>query len=319
MSHFLTNLHFTFASLIHDQLFAGLRTPQIPLTGRTYLLTGAASPLVVAAAVHLARLKPARIVLGHPASALASASATEAETHERLASRIRREAGDGFTGELDVWALDMADYDSVLRFAERARATLLRLDGVILGEDCWYDVAREWRTTQHGWERMLQINVVSTALLDPFYVAFRADNAPRILDALNESSTHIDRYGMTKLVLLMLARQMGQLPIAHKVVINCANPGIVRTQKSRLCVSCTNLLAWSPEDGATNLVYAVLKPTPPGAYLAACQIRDPPMWVSSLDGQQAQQRVWWELLDVWMRITPEALGVVGFGLKGVQS
>ncbi|CAK5272437.1 unnamed protein product [Mycena citricolor] len=204
-----------------------------------------------------------------------------------------------------------------------------------------------------AWLGTLQINVVSTALLgllllpllhktgklglphpdapdfpphltflgsaDPFYVAFRADNAPRILDALNESSTHIDRYGMTKLVLLMLARQMGQLPIAHKVVINCANPGIVRTQKSRLCVSCTNLLAWSPEDGATNLVYAVLKPTPPGAYLAACQIRDPPMWVSSLDGQQAQQRVWWELLDVWMRITPEALGVVGFGLKGVQS
>jgi hypothetical protein len=32
-------------------------------------------------------------------------------------------------------------------------------------------------------------------------------------------------------------------------------------------------IGWSAAKGALNLLYAVLKPTPPGAYIGACQIR----------------------------------------------
>jgi hypothetical protein len=125
-------------TLVRVQLFAKLPDTHADLTGRTYLITGSNTGLGLALAIHLARLNPAQIILA---------------VRDLKKGKTAKEsiiAQTGYTGSLEVWELDMASFASVRRFAERANATLKRLDGAVLNAGV---NSPKWEATADGWER----------------------------------------------------------------------------------------------------------------------------------------------------------------------
>lgn len=114
-----------------------------------------------------------------------------------------------------------------------------------------------FRTTPEGWEEALQINVLSTGLLallalpklsatadlpgnsfKPHLVIvasevhewakFPQQDAPTILAALNDKQQAVpsDLYNMSKLLDVLITREIAQLPSAQKIVVNSLNPGL---------------------------------------------------------------------------------------------
>jgi len=133
-----------------------------------------------------------------------------------------------------------------------------------------------------------------------------------VLLALNDpNKIKSGRYAISKLFNLIIARKVAQLPRAEGVVVNVVHPGTVYTEITRdyklgrFVMFWFRLLVWSPAKGALNLLYAVLSPTPPGAYIAACQIREPPPWIKTKEGLELQETAWDELVAVWRGVCPE--------------
>jgi hypothetical protein len=127
-----------FFTFLRVQLFAKLPDTHADLTGRTFLVTGSNTGLGLALAIHLARLNPALLIL-----AVRDLKKGDAAKETVIAET-------GFKGPIEVWELDMADFASVRRFAERATTTLKRLDGAVLnaGINAW-----KWGLTGDGWEK----------------------------------------------------------------------------------------------------------------------------------------------------------------------
>jgi len=257
------------------------------------------------------------------------------------AARAQIIAETGFSGTLDVWDLDMARFESVKKFARRAE-TLERLDGALLNAGINGCV---WETTNDGWERMLQVNALSTGLLGllllpllhvtaarpdasphltitgsaaMFFSSFPEKRAPNILQALNEPSKSAlgDRYSVSKLFNLYTVREIARLPQALGVVVNVVEPGFCVSELMRehhynsFVTYIYSRIGWSSAKGALNLLYAVLKPTPPGAYISACKIRQPASWTCDKEGLEVQKRVWHEMVEIWCRVAPEINAMV---------
>ncbi|KAJ6566761.1 hypothetical protein B0H19DRAFT_1138548 [Mycena capillaripes] len=337
MEHVLASTHYLIFGLLRDQLFAKLTPTYADLTGRTYLITGSNTGLGLGVAVHLARLNAARLVLG-----VRSLAKGEAAKREIVAQT-------GFSGLIDVWELNMESFVSVKRFAEQAKTSLTRLDGAILNAGIH---AKEWNVTADGWERVLQVNVLSTGLLgvlllpllqkttrlpEPnpnaspvlphltitgsgaqYRAKFTAKTAPEILKTLNINTPGVkgDRYETSKLFNLFLAREMAQLRQAEGVIVNVVHPGLVVSEIGReynlgaFVRFLWRWLGWTPAEGSLNLLYGVLSPTPPGAYIATCEVREPPTWVKTRAGAQVQKRAWNEMVEVWGRVEPEVESTV---------
>lgn len=129
----------------------------------------------------------------------------------------------------------------------------------------WSQVApSSFRTTSEGWEETLQINVLSTGLLallalpklsatadlpgndfKPHLVIvasevhewarFPQQDAPTILAALNDKSQAItsDLYKMSKLLDVLITKEIAQLPSAQKINVNSLNPGLCVSELRR--------------------------------------------------------------------------------------
>ncbi|KAJ6472051.1 putative short-chain dehydrogenase [Mycena sanguinolenta] len=322
-------IQFAFGGHLSNHLFAKLPVPNSDLTGRTFILTGSNTGIGLAAAVHLARLNPAYLILG----------VRDLKKGEIAKSQIIAETG--CSAVIDVWELDMADFGSVKKFAERA-GTLERLDGALLNAGM---NASTWQTTSDGWERTLQVNALSQGLLGVlllpslcataarpdasphltftgsaamFFSSFPEKYAPNILQALNDpaKSSVEDRYPVSKLFNLYTVREIARLPRAQGVVVNVVEPGFCVSELMRehnfnaFVTFVYNRIGWSSAKGSLNLLYAALKPTPPGAYISACKIRQPESWTSNKEGLEVQKRVWNEMVGVWCRIAPEVATIV---------
>ncbi|KAJ6620576.1 hypothetical protein B0H10DRAFT_1791582 [Mycena sp. CBHHK59/15] len=254
MGQALSPLRFLFFSFLPDQLFAKLPTTHADLTGRTFLVTGSNTGLGLGLAIHLARLNPAQLILA------------VRDLKKGDAAKAKIMAQTGFAGSLEVWELDMADFGSVKRFAERANTTLKRLDGVVLNAGIH---AGKWDVTSDGWEKTLQVNVLSTGLLgilllpllqattklSPphpdapqtpphltftgsgalFLAKFAEKSASNILQELNDKAKSVqkDRYATSKLLDLFLAREIAELPKAEGVVVNVVDPGLCISELGR--------------------------------------------------------------------------------------
>ncbi|KAJ7625511.1 hypothetical protein FB45DRAFT_67525 [Roridomyces roridus] len=240
------------ASLILNHFFAKVPETQADLVGRTFIVTGSNTGIGFALAVHLARRTPTRLIL-----AVRDVAKGEAAKTEIIAQT-------GFARALEVWQLDMAKFESVKNFADRANTSLERLDGAVLnaGINIW-----SWGVTSDGWERMLQINALATGLLGVlllpllqttaklssppafamaphltftgsagmFLAKFTDKSKPDMLQAMNvEAECDIkDRYFTAKLFDLFLARKIAKLPQANGLVVNVVDPGLCYSDLGR--------------------------------------------------------------------------------------
>ncbi|KKP03452.1 hypothetical protein THAR02_04431 [Trichoderma harzianum] len=137
---------------LYRQLLA--KTPPIAkdvtLAGKTAIVTGSNVGLGLETARQLLRLGLSKLIL-----AVRSESKGKAAREEILADK------DAGTGEIEVWSLDLDSYDSIIQFANRAKA-LERLDIAILNAGL-FQAKEAFSST--GYEKCVQINYLSTVLL----------------------------------------------------------------------------------------------------------------------------------------------------------
>ncbi|KAJ7058028.1 hypothetical protein C8F01DRAFT_1149228 [Mycena amicta] len=325
---------FTF---LPDQLFSQLSETVEDLTGRTYIVTGSNSGLGLASVIHLARMKPARIIL----------AVRDPRKGEKAREKVVAETG--YTC-IEVWELDMASFASVNAFVDKANNELERLDGAILnaGINVPY-----WEETVDGWEKTLQVNVLTTGLLGvlllpllnktatlPSALPDSTQIAPHltitgssaqfvavfhekkeqfgILKALNTESRSgkMDRYLTSKLLLILYARSLAKLPVAKDVVVNVVDPGLCMTNMGsdydfpNWLMSIIKAIAWTSTKGALNIIYALLKPTPPAAFVTSCQVRKSVAWSYTKDAARVQNQLWKEMVEVWTAASPSVANIL---------
>ncbi|KAJ7464633.1 hypothetical protein FB451DRAFT_1561869 [Mycena latifolia] len=327
MGQVLAGLGFLFFHFLPEHL-AKVPETHADLTGRTYLVTGSNTGIGFALAIHLARLNPAQLIL-----AVRDLNRGEAAKEEIIAQT-------GFAGSLEVWQLDMAEFASVKAFAERVNSALKRLDGAVLnaGINAW-----KGETTGDGWEKMLQVNGLSTGLLGilllpllhstaklppphpdsphlaphltitgsngMFLAQFPQKSAKNMLKALNDENQGkiFDRYPTSKLFSFFFGREIAKLPRAKDVVVNVVSPGLCSSELGRD-------LDLKPT--AAYLVQRLSWPTSKGALnlLYAVLSPTPPgadsSWIRSKEGVRTQEELWAEMLEVWKGISPEVVDIV---------
>jgi len=122
---------------VRDQ-FLDLPLVSENLEGRIVIVTGANTGLGFECAMHLLRMKPAKLIL----------AVRSIEKGQAAALRLIDETKETRPDIVDVWELDMASFVSVQAFAQRAE-TLPRLDIAVLnsGVCTW-----AWDTTGDGYE-----------------------------------------------------------------------------------------------------------------------------------------------------------------------
>ncbi|GAA5968607.1 hypothetical protein JCM11641_007693 [Rhodosporidiobolus odoratus] len=306
--------------------------PKVSLEGRTVLLE---------AAIHFGRRSPARLILAVRTIA----------TGETAADRIAEESGLP-RDRIQVWQLDLSAFANVKAFGAKARRELNRLDVVCLNAAV---AAVKFKQTADGWEETLQVNDIATGLLavellplllktaelptpaggdnlkphltivasDIHYAAaFKERQAvpykhSDYLAALNDKELFngFDRYGVSKVLNVLLARELAKLPqVQSKVVVNSVNPGLTKSSLRRempwFFEWLFNLLGRDTAGAATNYAYAGLAETEGGAFVSRCAVQEPSDFVLSQEGKEVSKKVFEEMIEVWRKEDPDATAAI---------
>lgn len=119
-------------------------------SGRIVIVTGSSSGVGYEAAVKFVALGAEKVVLA--VRSIAKGERAKACIEKRTGRR----------GIAEVWHLDMLDYDSIKAFAARVDKELKTVDVAILNAGVMQALDERSR---YGWEKTMQVNVISTALL----------------------------------------------------------------------------------------------------------------------------------------------------------
>lgn len=150
---------------------------------------------------------------------------------------------------IEVWKLDLASYDSVVAFSERA-TTLERLDIVILNAAIMPTVFKINEQTKHS--ECIQVNYLSTALLAVLllpvlrrqsspphltivssevsaWTSFPQKDSVPILAALDTTTTSnlLDHMFISKLLGQFFIKELAKRVPSSVMVVNCVSPGTV--------------------------------------------------------------------------------------------
>lgn len=140
-----------FLTLFRSQLFAKLPYPTSSFEGQTVVVTGSNTGLGLEAARHIVRLGAAKVIL-----AVRTVSKGEAAAENILASTHATR------NVLEVWPLDLSDFDSIKAFGARLQ-TLDRLDAVIQNAGV---LTSQWKVEKgSGLESHIAINSVAAVLV----------------------------------------------------------------------------------------------------------------------------------------------------------
>jgi retinol dehydrogenase-12 len=134
--------------VLYDQIFVTPALPNTDCTGRTIIVTGGNTGLGKEAARHIVKLNAERVIITSRTTSKGEAAAKDIEQTT------------GRKGVVEVWDLDLQNYDNVKAFAERVK-TLKRLDAII--ENAGMSTMKF--TEVAGNESTITTNVVSTFLL----------------------------------------------------------------------------------------------------------------------------------------------------------
>ena len=106
-------------NFLYSQLFVSLPYPKSDFSGQTVIVTGSNTGLGLEAARHFIRLNAAKVILAVRTVAKGEKAATEITTSTNVPrSRV------------EVWSLDLSNYDSIKAFAARV-GQLDRLDAFV--------------------------------------------------------------------------------------------------------------------------------------------------------------------------------------------
>jgi retinol dehydrogenase-12 len=293
-------------NMLVNQAFGSVPVPTTDFSGKTIIVTGANTGLGLECAKHLyaishwlprlypqltkrrrARLKLSNLIL----------ACRSTQRGEKAAADIFKETGCRGQTNIEVWELDLSNYESVVAFGARVRSQLPRLDGFI--SNAGMEV--EKFELAEGVERTITVNVIATFLcaiavlpklqktssthgtqttltfVGSMYHIFGPDNeldTPADADmftALSQPETADMqwRYALSKLMVHQCLRELaprvssGNERNKCQVVANVVNPGWCATELGRAKkVSLfervnSALVGWTAEKGSRNLVNAV--------------------------------------------------------------
>jgi len=222
------------------------------LTGKNVIVTGSNVGLGLEAARHLASMNPAKLILG----------CRDLEKAEAAKESIVKSTG---CKTVECWKLDQADFSSVSAFADRFESEIGTLD--LLIANAGVSIPGEYRKTVDGWETVLQVNHLSTALLSirllpslmkatvappfPRLVIVSSDvhywvyelpeaQAPNILELLGseehckKDGVQAKRYGVSKLMNVFFTRSLAEhIPSTAALTVNAVNPGLCHSDLTR--------------------------------------------------------------------------------------
>ncbi|KAK5157918.1 hypothetical protein LTS14_003841 [Recurvomyces mirabilis] len=300
--------------LFYSQFFVTPKYPFEDLTGKTVIVTGANTGLGKEAARHFVRLNAEKVII----------ACRTVEKGEAAKNDIERSTGR--TGVIEVWKLDLQDYDNVKAFAKKAEG-LKRLDIVI--ENAGINTSKFVKAG--GNESTITVNVTSTFLLallllpklqqsgkvnavTPTLTILPEKSAPSVFETLNDEKTaRMDqRYATSKLLEVFACREIArQHPIDQLgVTINFVNPGwchseLAREIDSAVFRAITRVFCRTTEVGSRTLVNAGLsgKETH-GKYLSDDTITPCAPLVEGKGGAELQSKIWRELVGQLEGIQP---------------
>ncbi|KAM0471343.1 hypothetical protein ACHAP7_009117 [Fusarium lateritium] len=314
-------------STMYSNLFIDLPFPKTDadLSDKVMIVSGSNTGLGFEASQHLLRLGLGKLIM-----AVRSLDKGE-KAREDLLKLTKR------TPEtIEVWHLDMANYESVKSFAARALSDLSRIDVVLA--NAGLATSAEFSMAEDN-ERTITVNVVSTFLLfflllpklrrspspGKFIIPNSATHywaptkelvpsakAGPIFSRLNDPKTSImaSRYYVSKLVVLYLVREIAaRLEGSEKsnVIINTPNPSYCKSDllRENLSSAPPDFMARTPEMGSRALVAGVLAgPESNGKYMTNCHVREPACHVTNQTGAKIQSAIFEELMSKLEVISP---------------
>jgi NAD(P)-dependent dehydrogenase (short-subunit alcohol dehydrogenase family) len=313
-------------SFLYSQLFVTPPRPVASCEGKTVIVTGSNGGLGREAARHFARMDTSRLIL----------AVRNTEAGEEAKRDIVRSTGID-EGVIEVWMLDMASYDSIKAFAKRA-SSLPRIDIVLENAG----IATGKFGLAEGHERTITINVIGTFLLALLLLpklkesAKKFDSLPHLTIVASEMHAYTPfderkeasifaaldedregamalRYRASKLLEILVIRQIAPKLKGSNVILNKVNPGFCHSGLAR--ESDTGIkrklfktfVARSTEVGSRNLVLAATAgPESNGKYVSDGVVNNEAVskFVKSEEGEETAKRVWSELSKILEDIQP---------------
>jgi NAD(P)-dependent dehydrogenase (short-subunit alcohol dehydrogenase family) len=284
-------------STFYSNLFIDLPLPKtdVDLSDKVMIISGSNTGLGFESSQHLLRLGLGKLIM-----AVRSLDKGEKARQELL--KLTKRAPE----TIEVWYLDMANYESVKSFAARALSDLPSIDVVLANAGL---ATSEEFTMAEDSERTITVNVISTFLLfflllpklqrssfpgkfvipnsathylAPVKELVPSAKAGPIFSRLNDPKASImaSRYYVSKLMVLYLVREiatrLGESEKAN-VIINTPNPSYCKSDLLREVPSSAppDFLARTPEMGSRTLVAGIFAgPESNGKYMNNCHIRE---------------------------------------------
>ncbi|ETI21842.1 hypothetical protein G647_05911 [Cladophialophora carrionii CBS 160.54] len=311
---------------LYSQLFVRPAYPTRSFAGETVIITGSNTGLGKEAARHIARLGASKLIL----------AVRNTKAGNDAKRDIERTTGCD-PSVIEVWSLDLASYDSVKAFADRA-SKLQRID--VLLENAGIAVSKYSQAEGH--ERTITVNVISTFLLALLLLpklkatAKQFDATPRLTIVSSEvhgwtkfpewqqptdrifptlddekTATMDERYQTSKLLEVLVVKQIAPRLADSGVTLNMLNPGLCHSELSRdgsLFLEVLKFfLARRTEVGSRTLVAsAAAGPESHGKYMHDGKVDESELspFVRSKDGEVASEKVWQALSDILEKISP---------------
>ena len=309
---------------LYSQFFVTPAYPTTSFVNQTIIVTGSNVGLGKEAARHFARLGASKIVLAVRNLKAGEEAKKDIESSTNCA-----------TGVVEVWHLDLSSYESVKSFADRA-SKLRRLD--VLLENAGI-AALKWSFAE-GHERTITVNVINTFLLAllmlpqlkssakefgtrprltivssevhrrPKFPEWKESNTFVALDDQSKSAI-AERYPTSKLLEVLVIRQLAPKLEGSGVILNTLDPGLCHSELSRdgglFFTVMKSLLARSTEVGSRTLMAAAsVGQESHGKYMRDGKVMDGELsdFVKSEEGRKASEKVWKELSEILESIQP---------------
>ncbi|KAK8157060.1 hypothetical protein BC567DRAFT_168487 [Phyllosticta citribraziliensis] len=268
---------------LYSQLFVTPPTPNDDFSGQVVIVTGSNTGLGYEAVKHLIRLNAELVIL-----------AVRSNYKGKAAVQSLVDSTGCAPERLQVWELDLSNFDSVKKFGARVR-TLDRLDAVIQNAGV---LMNNWSAVE-GNETHITVNVIGAVLVGlevlpklresadkhrvrgllsfvgsdmQWFAKFKEKKgADNVFDALaqKDKANMGDRYPTSKLLLLFAVRALANAsPLSEKsnVLINYMSPGACRSDifrddmpwlKRKILNGVSLLFLRTTEVGGRILVHAI--------------------------------------------------------------